>query len=330
MTSRVPLAAALALVLAGCGAPRPAASHDARLVDAGAGGATATAVSGPPLSAERLLADARWLCDPARAGRGSYQPAALATADWIEAAFRDAGLEVSRQPIHDGAVNIIGIRRGAASAGDHDAAAKAVVVSAHYDHLGVTDEGVVYPGADDNASGTAVLLALARHGAGRPLRHSVIFIAFGAEETGLEGSAAYVNAPPWPLADTLAVINFDMVGRNFFELGSGKEATAAAVADDLALFADAERAAVAAGLELVRAPPRALVIFGSDFRTDEWMFRRHGVRAIHFSTGLHEDYHQPTDTVDRLVPAQMARVAATAAGLIETLANPTPAAPGAR
>ena len=314
--SRCLLLGVLATFAAACGARTPTArEHQPGTTD----GVVAAAVAppGPPLSVERLMDDARWLCDPARAGRGSFQPAALVTAGYVETVFRDAGLEVSRQPIRDGAVNVIGIRRAA----DPDGA-QAVLVSAHYDHLGVDDAGTVFPGADDNASGTAVLLALARHGAARPFRKSVVYVAFGAEETGLEGSAAYVRAPPWPLADTVAVINFDMVGRNFFELGSGKEATAAAVTEDLALFAAAARSAGDAGLLLIRTPPRALQIFGSDFRTDEWMFRAYGVRAIHFSTGIHEDYHQPTDTVDRLVPAQMVRIAATAAGLIDALAGP--------
>jgi hypothetical protein len=311
---------AVGAVAAACG-PRPAVP--AAL--AGQAAATATApdaapdpASEPPLSAARILADVRWLCDPARAGRGSFQPGAAATADWLEAEFAAAGYEVSRQPIHDGAVNVVAIRRAPGAGGS-----RAVLVGAHYDHLGVDATGTVYPGADDNASGTAVLLALARDAAARDHTRTLVFIAFGAEESGLEGSYAYVRAPAWPLDRTVALINFDMVGRDFFELGSSKEATAAVIGLDVepAWRAVAERAAVLHGLTIVTAPARFLTLFGEDYRTDDWPFRNLGVRSIHISTGLHPDYHKPTDTVDRLVPGQMERVAALAAALLASIAG---------
>jgi len=277
------------------------------------------AMAGDPLGADSLMADARRLSAPDMAGRGSYQPGGERAADFMAAAMTRAGLEVVRQPIVGRIDNVIGIKR---------AGPDAVLVSAHYDHLGVDSAGRVYPGADDNASGAAVLLGMARAAARRHYRHTVLFIAFGAEEAGLVGSGVYVANPVWPLDRTLAVINFDMVGRNFFEWGSGRRGAAAIVGleDRPDLAAVARRAARAAGMDLVPVPARLVELFGFEDRTDEWWFRRRGILALHMSTSLHEDYHRPTDTADRLSPAQLEGVARTAAGLLEHLA--TTSAPG--
>ena len=268
-----------------------------------------------PLAAASLMADVVWMCDPARAGRGSYQPGGAVTASYVARAFEEAGLEVVLQHISPGGIdNVIGIKRG----GDD-----AVLVSAHYDHLGTDAAGRVFLGADDNASGAAVLLGLARVAQERAYDRTILFVAFGAEEAGLVGSGVYVADPAWPLARTTAVVNFDMVGRNFFEWGSGRHAAAAIVGleghPELAAAADA--AARAAGLDLVPVPAHLVELFGFEDRTDEWWFRRRGITSIHMSTSLHEDYHQPTDTSDRLVPAQMERVARTADGLLDVLAG---------
>jgi Zn-dependent M28 family amino/carboxypeptidase len=274
------------------------------------------AVDTGPLSAGAIMSDVEWMVADERKGRGSYQPGGTATSDYFFSELGAIGLEVSRQHVDAGVDNIIAIKPG------DD---RAIIVSAHYDHLGVVD-GVLYPGADDNASGAAVLLALARDAVARDYQHTIVFIAFGAEEAGLVGSAVYIQDPVWPLDQTDAIINFDMVGRNFFEWGSNQEATAGVVGleEDDEVRAAAERAAADAGLKLVPAPARMIEVFENDFRTDEWWFRRADILAIHFSTGLHDDYHQPSDTADKLVPAQMERVARTAAGLLEHLAGAKP------
>jgi hypothetical protein len=260
------------------------------------------------------MADLHWLCDPERAGRGSYQPGGVTAASYIARAFEEAGLEVVRQPIAAGAVNVIGIKRGGPGA---------ILVSAHYDHLGIDRQGQVFPGADDNASGAAVLLGLARTAAREEFRHTVLFVAFGAEEVGLVGSGMYIANPAWPLDQTLAVLNFDMVGRRFFEWGAGRDAAAAFVGleADPAIEAAARKAAASAGLDLVAVPAKLVELFGLEDRTDDWWFRRRGVRAIHVSTSLHEDYHLPSDTPDKIVPAQLERVARTSAGLLAYLAR---------
>ena len=151
----------------------------------------------------------------------------------------------------------------------------------------------------------------------------MLFISFGAEEDGLVGSGVYVRDPLWPLAKTRALINFDMVGRNFFEAGADQADAAAVVGlefDD-ALPAVAQRAASDVGLHLISVPARLLELFSLHDRTDDWWFRRQGIGAIHFSTGLHDDYHQVSDTVEKIRPKQLARVAHTAAALLDSLAN---------
>ncbi|MCP4445905.1 MAG: M28 family peptidase [Myxococcales bacterium] len=267
-----------------------------------------------PLSAESLMADVEFFCSEMFKGRGSYQAGSKLASNHISEEFERLGYKVLRQPIRGRhAENIIAIKRG----GD-----QAVVVSAHHDHLGVRS-GQLYPGADDNASGLAVLLGIARSRAARSYGHTVIFISFGAEEDGLVGSGVYVHDPLWPLAKTRAVINFDMVGRNFFEAGADQAEAAAVVGleFDETLGPVAEKAASEVGLHLIRVPARLLELFTLHDRTDDWWFRRQGIGAIHFSTGLHNDYHQGTDTTEKIRPGQLARVAHTAAALLDALAN---------
>ncbi len=303
-------AAALAL---GCGPRGPRGPADAPRAPSSAS-PVAQPAGADPFAADRMMADVAWLTDPARAGRGAYQPGGRATAAWIAGVFSDLGLRVVRQPVGGGAENVIGILEGGP---------EAVVVGAHYDHLG-SRGGLVYPGADDNASGVAVLLALARaHVAAGPSARTIVFAAFGAEEEGLIGSARYIAEPAWPLERTVAMINFDMVGRRFFELGANRPAAVGVIGleGDEAAAAALQKVAGRVGLELVAAPARLLEVFGYAYRTDDWWFRRQGIRAFHFSTGFHIDYHQPSDTPDKLVPAQLRRIARAADGLLDHLAG---------
>lgn len=291
-------ALALASLALGCGGrstPAPAATPD-------------------PLSAPALMADVEALVAADMGGRGSYQAGARRAADYVAAELAAAGLRVLRQDLRGGAENVIAIKRGGP---------RAIIVSAHHDHLGVDADGTVYPGADDNASGVAALLGIARSRAAADYEHTVLFVSFGAEEDGLVGSGHYVHHPLWPLARTAAVINFDMIGRPFFQAGADREATCAVVGleADPELAEVARRAAAEVGLSLIMAPARLLELFAFEDRTDDWWFRRQHIPAFHFSTGLHDDYHEPTDTRDRLVPAQIERVARTAAALLDHLAE---------
>jgi len=345
--------AALALVLAlatpwgagACGgraaAPRPPPPA--------LGGSAAAAPARDPVAAAlagldeaSLSADVAWLTGADLHGRGLFSEDARRTADRIAERFAEAGLEVTRQPITGAAdqTNVIGVLPGTGEVvvvcahydhlgvmegatywgADDNASGTAVLlalVRAHYDHLGVM-EGATYWGADDNASGTAVLLALVRAVARTHRGRTVVFLASGAEEAGLLGAGTYVKDPARPLAQTVAMINFDMVGRDFFELAGGRPGALAAVGMESspALDAAVAAAARAEAVDLIGVTAKTLKFFGFDGRTDDYWFRQNGVAAVHFSTGMHRDYHQPTDTVDKLKPAQMLRVARVAARLL--------------
>lgn len=105
-----------------------------------------------------------------------------------------------------GATNLVGYLKGSAEPG------RFTVLTAHYDHLGVRD-GLVYPGADDDASGVAAMLAAADYFARHQPRRSIFFVAFDGEEEGLQGSRYFVAHPPVELSSLALEINLDMVGR---------------------------------------------------------------------------------------------------------------------
>jgi len=203
------------------------------------------------------------------------------------------------------AANVIGVLPG----DDPALASEAVVIGAHYDHLGRSD-GVVYPGADDNASGTAVVLGLARaFAAAGGSSRTLVFALFGAEELGLIGSRHYVNRPVVPLDRTVAMVNFDMVGRlqgRSLNVGGGDSGNRLR-----ALVSDA------AQLEGI-----SLDVHGSPYGpSDHSRFYAAGVPVLFFHTGGHSDYHKPSDTADKIDAAGMARVAAVGARVVERLAS---------
>jgi hypothetical protein len=200
--------------------------------------------------------------------------------------------------------NVIGLLPGT----DPALAGEAVVVGAHYDHLGRVN-GAVYPGADDNASGTAMVLGLARAFAatgGAP--RTMIFALFSGEEVGLLGSGHYVAHPTVPLDRTVAMVNFDMVGRlrdnrvsmSGIESAGGLRAAVAAAGAGSTLKLD------------LRDSPHG--------PSDHARFYTAGVPVVFFNTGRHDDYHKPSDTADRIDTAGMARIGAVAVRLIDELA----------
>jgi Zn-dependent M28 family amino/carboxypeptidase len=253
-----------------------------------------------PMSETSLLTDVRWLADPARRGRGSWSEDARLTARWIAGELREAGYAPVSQPIGTtDQVNVIATR----------GTGPALLIVAHYDHLG-TEGDVLYPGADDNASGVAVALAVARELGPTPAGARVVFVFTGAEEAHLAGAKAYVAAPHVPLAETRAVINLDMVGRNLYgDTGSVQALAAVGLPADPGLHDRATAAAARVGLTLMPVEPGLLAAFGQARRSDDSVFREAGVVAIHLSSGITEDYHQPTDTIDKVSSAQLLRVA---------------------
>ncbi|HVG78041.1 MAG TPA: M28 family peptidase [Patescibacteria group bacterium] len=203
------------------------------------------------------------------------------------------------------AVNVVGILPGREPA----LAGEAVVLGAHYDHLGLTG-GAIYPGADDNASGTAVVVGLARaFAAAGGLDRTLVFVLFGAEEIGLVGSGHYVRHPTVPLARTVAMINFDMVGRlhdatvrvSGVDSGGSLREVASRAASEIGVSAD------------LRGSP-----FGP---SDHSRFYTAGTPVLFFHTGSHPDYHRPGDTADKIDAAGMARIAALGGRIAERLAT---------
>jgi Iap family predicted aminopeptidase len=259
---------------------------------------TATAADAPILAASvRRSVAAALLPEGATIASLEAAPRAVPTG-------RRARLRIALEPAAVRGLNVVGIVPGR----DPALADETVVVGAHYDHLGRAG-GAVHPGADDNASGTAVVVGLARAFAtagGAP--RTLVFALFGAEELGLIGSGHYVRHPSRPLARTVAMVNFDMVGRlRDQRLTIGGLDSAAGLREIVVTAARAESLSVAE-----RGSP-----FGP---SDHARFYRAGVPVLFFHTGTHEDYHGPGDTADKLDVAGMARVAAVAAQVIERLA----------
>jgi Tol biopolymer transport system component len=203
-------------------------------------------------------------------------------------------------------------------AGARDRLDEAVVVGAHYDHLGHGGEnslGVgleeVHPGADDNASGTAGVLELARYFGKRAksLRRDVLFACFSGEEMGVLGSSAFCKKPPVPMSNIVAMVNMDMIGR----LAEQRLAVQGAGSSVIwpRLF---ERSA--AGLPLC-------VTLSNDpyLPTDSSSFYQAGVPALNFFTGSHRDYHRPTDTADRINAPGEADVLELVRRVVEDLAT---------
>ena len=183
-----------------------------------------------------------------------------------------------------------------------------LIVSAHFDHLGVRG-GEVYPGADDNASGVAAMLASASYFAAHRPRHSVLFAAFDAEEEGLQGSRYFVAHPPLDLARVQLLVNLDMVSR-----GDDGVIVASGTRGDDRLRALVTGAAASRAIRVQFGHDRPMYLAG---RVEDWTqssdqgpFRAAGVRTIYFGVEDHADYHRPGDTVER-IPVQFFAEAAS-------------------
>jgi len=192
-----------------------------------------------------------------------------------------------------------------------------VAVGAHYDHLGhgeagntladKDDAGKVHFGADDNASGSAAVLAVAASLARQPRKRNVLFAWWSGEELGLIGSAAFANAPPLPLDQIDAYLNFDMVGRM-----QDNKLTVQATGTSPAWGKIIEQANIAAGFDLMmQSDPYQ--------PTDVSTFNSASVPCLTFFTGTHVDYHKPSDTADKIDYEDLDRVADFAAAIVRRL-----------
>ncbi len=272
------------------------------------------------VSADELMRVVGELASPRYEGRRTGTNGGRAARAFVRQAFADLGLDPAgtsgfEQPFqfthssvrglllpgrawrteYEDAANIVGAVRGTSPT------AKAIVVTAHYDHLGVQN-GETYPGADDNASGVAALLAIARYVKAHPLRHPVLFVAFDAEELGLEGAKAFVGRPPRPIRDMAINVNLDMVSRNdrneIFAAGTYHSPWLKPVLEDVQ-----RRSAVRILFGHDRPMTSAGTVEDWTLQSDHGAFHEAGVPFVYFGVEDHPDWHKPTDTPDRINPA---------------------------
>lgn len=193
-----------------------------------------------------------------------------------------------------------------------------IVVGAHYDHIGFgyfgtrdsSTEGHVHNGADDNASGIALMLNLAARLArpGQRPSRSIAFVAFTGEELGLYGSGHFVNHPPFPLASVKAMINLDMVGR---------------LRDDRVTVGATGLAKELRNLVGRSARDLQVEIVPGGGRSDHASFQRKQIPALHIFTGIHSDYHRPSDDWEKLNIEGIVRIGDMALSLVKHLAETT-------
>ena len=176
-----------------------------------------------------------------------------------------------------------------------------VVVTAHYDHVGVNAEGQVFNGADDNASGVATMLALAADLKRQAPEHSVLIVALDGEERGLLGARHFVEAPPMPLESIALNLNLDMTAR-------------AETDGRLWVTGTYQHPSFRPLLESIPANGAVALAFGKDSPqdtgADNWVeasdhaaFHRAGVPFLYLGVNYHPDYHRPSDDFERIIPS---------------------------
>ncbi len=286
---------------------------------------------------DRMKADVEWLASPEREGRGAGTRGLEDAANYIEERFERLGLApfapggriVDRYsqrftvPGENGGPlqvrNVIGVVPGT----NPDLKGQTLIISAHYDHLGfgwpdarAGAKGRLHPGADDNASGVAVMLELARLISDAKPERSVIFAAFSGEEEGLVGARTYVNAAQrpgarFPLSGHIADLNLDTVGR----LGDGKVTVfGAASARELPFIFMGASAVTGTPVQTV-----AQEIGGSDDRA----FVEAGVPAVQLFASSTDDYHRPSDTADKIDYRGLGKIAGILREAVDYLAART-------
>src|SRR5690606_2094067 len=212
----------------------------------------------------------------------------------------NAEMGVKREKLDD--PNVLGYLEGS------DVKDEVIVVCGHWDHDGILPNGTIFPGADDNGSGTVAVVELAKAFAkakkdGKGPRRSILFIALAAEEKGLLGSQFYVENPIIPLEKTVACINIDMLGRiddkhlngdhNYVHvIGTNKLST------DLKPIVEKANKDINLILDYdYDRPDEPMRLY---YRSDHYNFAKNGIPSLFFFSGLHPHYHTPEDTVDKI------------------------------
>lgn len=278
--------------------------------------APARATTESRIDAARLMAEVRALADDSMEGRRTGTPGGERARRYLDRAFAAAGLEPVRGQFRHG----FGAADGGAAGVNFEGriagrdTSRIIVVSAHYDHLGVRN-GQVFNGADDNASGTAALLEIARWYAKTQPMHTLLFVAFDAEEEGLHGSHAFVADPPVPRSAIAIDINLDMVSRN-----AKGELWVSGTSHYPSLRPFAERLADTAPVTLRIGHDQPGT--GSDDWTDasdQGPFHEAGIPFLYFGVEDHPDYHRPTDDADRIEPEFFRNAVETILQAIDTM-----------
>lgn len=199
--------------------------------------------------------------------------------------------------------NVLGFLEGS------DRKNEIIVIGGHYDHDGINSNGTIFPGADDNASGTTAVLELAKafsqaKADGNGPRRSILFIAYAAEEKGLLGSKYYTENPIFPLDQTVTCINIDMIGRiDDKHLNGNHHYIHSIGADKLSSELSAINKAAnekSSQLELdfmYDDPKDPMKLY---YRSDHYNFAHKGIPSIFYFSGLHPHYHTPEDTIDKI------------------------------
>ncbi len=224
-----------------------------------------------------------------------------------------AGTSMRRRAV---SYNVVGLVEGS----DPTLRAETIVISAHYDHDGLSPQGGIFHGADDNGSGTVGVVALAKAFGLNPVKpkRSILFAVFAAEERGLLGAYYYTAHPLRDLAKTKATINFDMIGRD--ETPSRQTDGLMDIAKDTSnelnvigtKYSPSYRKTVeelnrATGLNLSYKWDEDTVL-SVLFRSDQYPFLMHDIPAMWWFTGFHPDYHQVTDTADKINYGKMEKI----------------------
>jgi Zn-dependent M28 family amino/carboxypeptidase len=269
-----------------------------------------------PIDSAGMLRDVFRLADDSMRGRRVGTPEVAKARDFIAARFDALGLDrVPPGRIHPFAIagrtatpirgfNVVGTVPGRRFPEQY------IVISAHFDHIGAVGPGAqcrasgadsICNGADDNASGTAGLMALAALFMREKPQHTLVFVAFDAEESGDVGSRAWVAAAPIPLKQVLVDVNMDMVGRN-----AKNQLVAAGPTKHPQLRRLVEETIGCTKITLTIGHDGP----GAPGENDDWTdqsdqaaFHAAGIPFVYFGEENHPDYHRATDHADRLMPA---------------------------
>ena len=280
---------------------------------------------GVVLDTARLLGDIGVLAADSLQGRQTGTQGAEKARRYLLQRFHEIGLDslgpgyahpftfTGRDGVERRGANLVGVVRGT------ETPDRFLVVTAHYDHVGIgraVNGDSIYNGADDNASGTAAILALARYFTANPPKNSLIFAALDAEEMGLQGAKAFVVNPPVPVSNLAANLNMDMVSRS--ERG---ELFAAGTYHYPFLRAPLDRVAAEAPVSLRFGHDSPDLPRGEDWtnQSDHGAFHAAGIPFVYFGVEDHPDYHRPSDSVDRINPDFYVRAVETVRRVISEL-----------